>query len=83
MKGECITIKCHTFSFDKKINDAIKASQSKLRPISDNYCFRAFIATQNDKMRTAIEAFDDIINNMPDSGGCHCHICYNALYSSR
>ena len=37
MKGECITIKCHTFSFDNKINDAIKASQSKLRPISDKY----------------------------------------------
>ena len=29
--------------------------------------FTAFIATQNDKMRTAIEAFDDIINNMPES----------------
>lgn len=32
-----------------------------------DYYFRAFIATQNDKMRTAIEAFDDIINNMPES----------------
>ena len=27
----------------------------------------AFIATQNDKMQTAVEAFDDIINNMPES----------------
>ena len=33
----------------------------------DTYSFIAFIATQNDKMRTAIEAFDDIINNMPES----------------
>ncbi|MBR5042891.1 MAG: insulinase family protein [Bacteroidales bacterium] len=31
------------------------------------FSFTAFIATQNDKMRTAIEAFDDIINNMPES----------------
>ena len=31
------------------------------------YVFTAFIATQNDKMQTAIEAFDDIINNMPES----------------
>ncbi|MCQ2118151.1 MAG: insulinase family protein [Bacteroidales bacterium] len=32
-----------------------------------DYYFTAFIATQNDKMRTAIEAFDEIINNMPES----------------
>ena len=32
-----------------------------------DFSFSAFIATQNDKMRTAIEAFDDIINNMPES----------------
>ena len=31
------------------------------------FTFSAFIATQNDKMRQAIEAFDDIINNMPES----------------
>ena len=31
------------------------------------YYFAAFIATQNDKMQIAIEAFDDIINNMPES----------------
>ena len=33
----------------------------------DSYMYYAFIATQNDKMKTAIEAFDDIINNMPES----------------
>lgn len=32
-----------------------------------NYGYMAFIATQNDKMQTAIEAFDEIINNMPES----------------
>ena len=33
----------------------------------DSYVFYAFIATQNDKMKTAIEAFDEIINEMPQS----------------
>ncbi|MBO7575057.1 MAG: insulinase family protein [Bacteroidales bacterium] len=33
----------------------------------DTYSFIAFIATQNDKMRQAVEAFDEIINNMPES----------------
>ena len=46
----------------------------------DNYCFRAFIATQNDKMRTAIEAFDDIINNMPESEAAF-HVAYEGLIS--
>ncbi|MBQ0006877.1 MAG: insulinase family protein [Alistipes sp.] len=32
-----------------------------------DYYYIAFIATQNDKMQTAIEAFDDIINEMPQS----------------
>ena len=32
-----------------------------------DFSFTAFIATQNDKMRQAIEAFDEIINNMPES----------------
>ncbi|WP_307756585.1 insulinase family protein [uncultured Alistipes sp.] len=32
-----------------------------------DYSYTAFIATQNDKMQQAIEAFDDIINNMPES----------------
>ena len=33
----------------------------------DCYKYFAFIATQNDKMQTAIEAFDEIINDMPES----------------
>ena len=33
----------------------------------DSYMYFAFIATQNDKMKTAIEAFDEIINDMPES----------------
>ena len=31
------------------------------------YTFMAYIATQNDKMQQAIEAFDEIINDMPES----------------
>lgn len=31
------------------------------------YVYRTFIATQNDKMIDAMKAFDDIINNMPES----------------
>lgn len=31
------------------------------------YVYRTFIATQNDKMIDALRAFDDIINNMPES----------------
>ncbi len=31
------------------------------------YFYYAFIATQNDKMQQAIEAFDEIINQMPES----------------
>ncbi|MDD4514899.1 M16 family metallopeptidase [Massilibacteroides sp.] len=33
----------------------------------DPYIYRTFIATQNDKMIDAMTAFDDIINNMPES----------------
>ena len=33
----------------------------------DTYSYLAFIATQNDKMRQAVEAFAEIINNMPES----------------
>ena len=33
----------------------------------ETYSFIAFIATQNDKMKAAVEAFDDIINEMPES----------------
>jgi predicted Zn-dependent peptidase len=31
------------------------------------YIMNAFIATQNDKMKEAIETFNDILNNMPES----------------
>ncbi|MBQ7490676.1 MAG: insulinase family protein [Bacteroidales bacterium] len=34
---------------------------------TDPYYFMAFIATQNDKMKSAIEAFAEIIDNMPES----------------
>ena len=46
------------------------SANARLRnPVSADgtFSFSAFIATQNDKMRIAIEAFDDIINNMPES----------------
>lgn len=46
------------------------SSQARLMMPSfedDTYMYYAFIATQNDKMRTAIEAFDEIINDMPES----------------
>ncbi len=35
--------------------------------LDGSYWYYAFIATQNDKMKTAIEAFDEIINQMPES----------------
>ncbi len=34
---------------------------------NDPYTFSAFIATQNDKMQQAVEAFEQIINDMPES----------------
>ena len=43
------------------------ADISEMRDKDDPYVFYAFIATQNDKMRQAIEAFEDIIENMPES----------------
>lgn len=48
---------------------AYSASASLSSPSfdGDNYKYFAFIATQNDKMRQAIEAFDEIINDMPQS----------------
>ena len=48
---------------------AYSASARLIEPqyADDAYYFLAFIATQNDKMKTAIEAFDDIISNMPES----------------
>ena len=33
----------------------------------DDYIFYAFIASQNDKLKDAVEAFDQIINDMPES----------------
>lgn len=33
----------------------------------DTYSFYARIGSQNDKLQTAVEAFDEIINNMPES----------------
>ena len=35
--------------------------------LDKDYTFTSFIATQNDKMMDAINAFNDIINNMPES----------------
>ena len=48
---------------------AYSASGRLLEPEykDDSYKYFAFIATQNDKMQTAIEAFDEIINDMPES----------------
>ncbi|MBP5424703.1 MAG: insulinase family protein, partial [Prevotella sp.] len=34
---------------------------------SDDYYFMARIGSQNDKLKAAVEAFDEIINNMPQS----------------
>ena len=44
-----------------------RASLSKPSFADGTFSFSAFIATQNDKMRKAIEAFDEIINEMPES----------------
>ena len=48
---------------------AYSANARLVKPSSNEgtFYFTAFIATQNDKMRQAVEAFDDIINNMPES----------------
>lgn len=35
--------------------------------LDTDYYYMAFIATQNDKLQQAVEAFSDIINNMPES----------------
>ena len=47
----------------------------------DSYKYFAFIATQNDKMKTAIQAFDDIINDMPESENAF-NIAKEALIST-
>ena len=48
---------------------AYTAQASIIQPnyADTKYGYMAFIATQNDKMQMAIEAFDEIINNMPES----------------
>lgn len=48
---------------------AYTAQASLIPPynLEGSYYYIAFIATQNDKMKQAIQAFDDIINNMPES----------------
>ncbi len=48
---------------------AYSASASLSRPsrLENPYYYMAFIATQNDKLVDAAKAFDDIINNMPES----------------
>lgn len=43
------------------------AGYSKPRNPNEHYYLSGFIATQNDKMKDAITAFDEIINNMPVS----------------
>ena len=47
----------------------------------DSYKYFAFIATQNDKMKTAIQAFDEIINDMPESEAAF-NIAKEALLTS-
>jgi predicted Zn-dependent peptidase len=47
----------------------------------DYYKYFAFIATQNDKMQTAIQAFDEIINDMPESEAAF-NIAKEALITS-
>lgn len=48
---------------------AYSAAASMLEPTRTDkpYVFNTFIATQNDKMGDALAAFDEIINNMPQS----------------
>jgi len=48
---------------------AYSASANFVTPprLDQTYRFQTFIATQNDKMDDAVQAFHDIINNMPES----------------
>lgn len=48
---------------------AYSAGARLLEPssLNDSYCFYATIGSQNDKLRQAVETFDDIINDMPQS----------------
>ncbi len=62
---------------------AYSASARLLEPEhkDDSYKYFAFIATQNDKMQTAIQAFDEIINDMPESEAAF-NIAKEALITS-
>lgn len=44
-----------------------RASLTTPEVYTDSYSFNATIGSQNDKLQTAVEAFDEIINNMPES----------------
>ena len=48
---------------------AYSARASLINPSypDDDYYFFAYIASQNDKLKDAVQAFDQIINNMPES----------------
>ncbi|MDD3201818.1 MAG: insulinase family protein [Bacteroidales bacterium] len=48
---------------------AYSASAGLMNPddLEKNYIMRTYIATQNDKMMDALSAFDEIINDMPES----------------
>ncbi|MDR1054628.1 MAG: insulinase family protein [Prevotellaceae bacterium] len=48
---------------------AYSANANLGRPsrLTETYTMSTFIATQNDKLHDAVTAFDDIINNMPES----------------
>lgn len=37
MSGGCLTVRSHTFSSDRRVDEALKASLSKLNPVSDKY----------------------------------------------
>ncbi len=43
------------------------ASMSEPQRLDQPYIYKTFIATQNDKMGDALNVFDEIINNMPES----------------
>lgn len=44
-----------------------RATLSTPSTLDDSYSFNATIGSQNDKLQIAVEAFDEIINNMPQS----------------
>ncbi len=54
------------------------ASMSQPSRLDRPYVYTTFIATQNDKMGDALNAFDEIINNMPESEAAF-NLAKNAL----